>query len=122
MNNFISDIVEEPVLFKQEIKTLHSTVHDVKQKMDVQSAQLQKQMATIEEYKKEIDELAPWIANAESETEISAVKPATIKDIEKHLADVKVISQHIRLSFTIFYCLLINFIFTFCTEFQDRMC
>lgn len=66
-------------------------MNDVKQKMDVQSAQLQKQLASIEEYKRDVEELTPWIANAEIESEISSLKPTTIKDIEKHLVDVNVI-------------------------------
>lgn len=89
-SNIPLDIVEEPVLIKREIETLHSTVHDVKQKMDIHSAHLEKQLAIIEEYKRDVEELTPWISAAEIETEISSTKPTTIKDIEKHLADIKV--------------------------------
>lgn len=82
--------IEEPVVKKQVLETLHSSVKDFKEKININDVEMQKQLAAVEEYKSSVNDLASWFGTAESDENSRVSKPCTKKDIENQLTDIKV--------------------------------
>lgn len=84
-------VVEEPEILQQEMKTLHSSVHGVKETVNEKNNELEKELAIFAEYKVELDDITTWLVEAEISSDISDSKPSTYEDITIELNDTKVI-------------------------------
>ena len=85
-----SDAIEEPAKVKEEIQTLQAAIANVQKVLATQNAEIQKQVATTEIYKAEINELVPWLMTAEIEADTSSVKPSSVEEIEALLKNAQV--------------------------------
>lgn len=75
---------------KQELLVLRQSVATLKQQMQSEDSALQRQSAMWQQYQHSVDELKPWIEDAELQVNMGSAKPVNLHEAQEQLKILRV--------------------------------
>lgn len=75
---------------KTELLVLKQSVATLKQQMQSQDSALQRQSTVWQQYQQSVDELKPWIENAELQVNMGSAKPVNLHEAQEQLKIMRV--------------------------------